>query len=423
MQAPLGIQNIFRSLQYRNYRLFFGGQSLSLIGTWVQRIAVPWLVYHLTGSAYLLGLVGFASQVPTFLLAPFAGALTDRWDRYRILLITQLLSMVQALTLALLYYSGTIQIWHIVTLSVLLGAINAFDIPARQSLVVEMVERKEDLGNAIALNSTMVNGARLLGPSVAGLLIASLGEGICFLLNGISYGFVLLSLLLMRLNNRPHQTQRPGVWSAIKEGFGYSFGFPPIRAILLLLALISLMGMPYVVLMPVFAKEILHGGSHTFGFLIGGSGLGALSGALYLASRRSVLGLESLLPRYATLFGLGLIAFALSRNIYLSFVLMVLTGAGMMLQMAASNTIIQTLVDNDKRGRVMSIFTMAFMGTVPFGSYMAGSLAAWWGAPNTILLGGVCCLVGAAWFANRLPTLRRQIRPILRARQSDHLEQ
>jgi MFS family permease len=405
-----GLKIVFRSFQYRNYRLFFGGQSISLIGTWIQRIATPWLVYHLTDSVFLLGLVGFAGQLPTFIIAPFAGVLTDRWNRYHILIVTQIASMIQAFILALLYLTGTIAVWHIVLLSIFLGFVNAFDVPARQSFVVEMVEKKEDLGNAIALNSSMVNGARLLGPSIAGVLITFAGEGICFLLNGISYLFVIGSLLLMKVAPRKINGQNTRVLTELKEGFSYAFGFAPIRYIILLLAVVSLMGMPYTVLAPVFAKEILHGGSHTFGFLMGASGLGALTGALYLASRKNILGLVRIVPLAAGIFGLGLITFSLSRNLSLSLVLMVITGLGMMLQMASSNTIIQTIIDDDKRGRVMSFYTMAFMGTAPFGSFIAGALAKIIGAPNTILIGGIVCILGALIFARKLPELKKMVR-------------
>ena len=367
-----GLKIIFRSLQYRNYRLFFGGQSISLIGTWIQRIAMPWLVYRLSDSSFLLGVVGFAGQIPTFLLAPFAGVLSDRWNRYHILIVTQILSMVQALILASLFFSGAIRVSHIVILSILLGCINAFDVPSRQAFVIEMVENSEDLSNAIALNSSMVNGARLLGPSIAGILIASTNEGMCFLLNSISYLFVVASLILMRVKPRKRENKNSNVLIALKEGFSYTFNFEPIKSIILLLALISLMGMPYAVLMPVIAKEILHGDSFTFGFLMGASGVGALMGGIYLASRRNVLGLEKIIPLSASVFGLGLITFSLSRVFLLSSILMVVTGLGMMLQMASSNTIIQTVVDDDKRGRVMSLYTMAFMGSAPFGSFIAG---------------------------------------------------
>ena len=406
------LKNTFRSLKYRNYRLYFFGQGISLIGTWIQRITTPWLVYHLTNSAFLLGLVSFAGQIPTFLIAPFAGVVTDRWNRYHLLIITQIAAMIQALILAFLYLNGTIEIWHIVVLSVFLGIVNAFDVPARQSFVVEMVEKREDLGNAIALNSSMVNGARLIGPSIAGMLIAFTGEGVCFLLNGLSYLFVIASLLFMKITPRKIDRQKKRVIREMKEGFIYTFGFSPIRYTILLLALISLVGMPYAVLMPVFAKEVLHGGSHTFGFLMGASGLGALLGALYLASRKSILGLEKLIPMAAATFGLGLIAFSMSRYFLLSLGLMVFVGLGMMLQMASSNTILQTIVDDDKRGRVMSFYTMAFMGTAPFGSFMAGGLASTFGAPNTLLIGGIACIIGAVIFAGKIPRLKEAIRPI-----------
>ena len=406
------LKSTFRSLRYQNYRLFFYGQSISLIGTWIQRITTPWLVYDLTHSAFMLGLVGFAGQIPTFLISPLAGVMTDRWNRYHLLIYTQIAAMIQAFVLAFLYLSGTIEVWHIVVLSLLLGCVNAFDVPARQSFVIEMVEKKEDLANAIALNSSMVNGARLLGPSIAGLLIAFTGEGMCFLINGLSYIFVIISLLLMTIAPKKPKVQNKQIIKNLKEGFTYTFGFAPIKYIILLLALVSLMGMPYAVLMPVFSKEILHGSAHTFGFLMGASGLGALMGALYLASRKSILGLAKLIPRATLVFGLGLIAFSFSRNFIISMALMVVIGLGMMLQMACSNTILQTIVEDDKRGRVMSIFTMAFMGTAPFGSFMAGSLASSIGVSNTLLFGGAACIVGAYFYSRKLPELKKAIRPV-----------
>lgn len=403
---------IFRSLQYRNFRLFFGGQSISLIGTWIQQIATPWLVYHLTGSVFLLGVVGFAGQIPAFLIAPFAGVMIDRWNRYHVLIATQILSMIQALLMAFLFFTGLIDIWQIVLLSVLLGCINSFDVPARQSFVIEMVEKRKDLGNAIALNSTMFNAARLIGPSIAGMLIAFTNEGICFLINGISYVFVVASLLSMKLIPREIINKDTRVLQELKEGFSYVFGFAPVKYILLLLGLSSLTGMSFTVLMPVFAKEILHGGSHTFGFLVGASGVGALIAALYLASKKNVLGLFRNIPLTAGIFGFGLITFSLSRFYGLSLVLMVIAGFGMMLQMASSNTILQTVVDDDKRGRVMSFYTMAFMGTAPFGSLLAGGLAHIIGAPYTLLIGGVAIVAGALIFARKLPELRKMIRSV-----------
>ena len=408
-----GLKGIFRSLRYRNYRLFFSGQSLSLIGTWVQRIAIPWLVYRLTGSAFLLGFVGFAGQIPTFILAPFAGVLTDRLNRYHIMIVSQILSMIQALALALLFFTNTIEVWNVLLLSVIQGCINAFDTPARQSFVIEMVEDKNDIGNAVALNSSMFNGARLVGPSIAGVLIASLGEGACFLINGISYIFVVISLLLMKVKpQEKKKTKDTNIIKEFKEGFTYTFGFPPIRSIIILLTLISLMGMPFSVLMPIFAKDIFHGGSHIFGFLMGASGVGALIGAAYLASRKSVVGLDKLIPLAAVVFGLGLVCFSLSSSFPLSIILMIITGVGMMMQTACSNTILQTISDNDKRGRVMSFYTMAFMGTAPIGSFLAGSMASMIGAPATLLIGGIACVIGALIFAQKLPSFIKLVRPI-----------
>jgi len=381
----LGLSSIVRSLHYRNFRLFFYGQSISLIGTWIQRITVPWLVYRLTGSVFLLGMVGFAGQIPTFIMSPFAGVLIDRWNRHKILIVTQVLALIQALVLAFLFYGKSISVWHIGILSVFLGIINAFDMPARQSFVVDMIEKKEDLGNAIALNSSMVNSARLIGPSIAGVLISLTGEGMCFMINAISYIFVIAFLLMMKIKPRKIEVQDVKAFQKFKEGFSYTFGFIPIRYIIFLLALVSLMGMPYTVLMPVFAKTILHGGSHTFGFLMGASGIGALMGAIYMASRKNAAGLESFIPWFAAIFGFGLITFSLSHYFILSMFLMLITGFGMLMQMTSSNTILQTIVDDDKRGRVMSFYTMAFMGTAPFGSLLAGALASKVGAPTTLV--------------------------------------
>ena len=407
-----GFVGILRALRHRNYRLFFSGQGISLIGTWMQQIAMNWLVYRLTNSAFLLGVVGFSSRIPTFVFASFAGVLADRWNRHRALVVTQTLSTVQALILAALVLTGIINIWHVILLSFSLGFINAFDIPIRQSFVVDIIERREDLGNAIALNSSLVNGARLVGPSIAGMLIATLGEGICFLLNGISFVAVIVALLAMKIKPDGRGKQNPNVLRGLQEGFSYAFGFAPIRFILLLLALVSLMGMPYMVLMPIFAGKILHGGPRAFGFLLGASGLGALMGALYLASRRSVLGLGKMIVIASGVFGIGLIAFSLSRVFWLSLLAMLLTGFGMMVQMASSNTVLQTIVEEDKRGRVMSFYTMAYMGMVPFGSLLGGGLASLIGAPGTVMLGGATCILGSFLFARKLPLLKEMVRPI-----------
>lgn len=406
------INTIFRSLQYRNYRLFFTGQSISLIGTWMQRIALPWLVYRMTGSEFLLGLVSFAGQIPTFLLAPFAGVMTDKFNKYKVLLTTQVLSLVQASVLAFLSLTGVIQIWQIVMLSIILGCINAFDVPSRHSFVVEMVEKKEDLGNAIALNSMMFNGARLIGPSIAGLLLAATGEGICFLINAVSYIFVIGSLLKMQVINREVKKESGSFYAEMKEGFNYTFGFAPIRHLILLLGIISLMGASYQLLMPVFAKDVLHGDSGTFGFLMGAAGFGALIGALFLASRETVIKLGRLIPAAAALFGIGLVILSFTSYFPLSLVLMIVAGLGLMLHTASSNTILQTITDDDKRGRVMSFYTMAIMGTAPFGSLIAGSLAKAIGTPLTMLTGGLTCIIGAFVFYRKLPELKRIVRPV-----------
>ena len=373
---------------------------------------MSWLVYRVTGSVFLLGMVGFMGFFPTFILAPVAGVAADRWNRLGLLVATQTLSMIQALILASLVLQGSILVWHIFALSIFLGVVNAFDIPARQSFVVEMVENRDDLANAIALNSAMFNGARLLGPSIAGIVIAAFGEGICFLLNGISYVAVIAALLAMRIPPKKSETSRAHVLKGMKEGFVYTFGFPPIRAVLLLLALVSLMGMPFVVLMPFFAKDVLQGGPHTLGFLMAGSGAGSLLGALYLASRRGVLGLGRVIVFASNLFSIGLIGFSFSRVVWLSLLMLFITGFGMMVQMASINTILQTIVEDDKRGRVMSFYSMAAMGMTPFGSLLAGTLSEIIGPANTVLVGGASCLMGAWYFAAKLPKMREMVRPI-----------
>lgn len=400
---------VLRSFQYRNYRLFFSGQGISLMGTWIQNIAMSWLVYSLTQSALILGLVGFASQIPTFLLTPFAGVLVDRWNRHKTLIITQTLAMFQAFFLALLVKTGNVSVWHIIPLSLFLGLVNAFDMPTRQSFVVDIIERREDLGNAIALNSSMFNGARLIGPSLAGILISAVGEGVCFFLNGISYLAVIAALFAMKVTPENIGNKHTHVLKGLKVGFSYTFGSTPIRSIILLLGLVSLMGMPFAVLMPVFAKEILHGGAHTLGFLMGFSGMGALAGAIFLASRKDIRGLVIIIPLAAGILGLGLIAFSRSSVMWLSLILMLFTGFGMMVQMASSNTVIQTIVDDDKRGRVMSLYTMAFMGMAPFGSLFAGGLANRLGAPNTLLIGGVSCILGAIVFASKYSIINKAV--------------
>jgi len=402
----------WRALRHRNFRLFFGGQSISLIGTWMTRIATAWLVYRLTKSSLLLGTVSFAGQIPTFLLAPFAGVLVDRMNRRNVLVWTQVLAMVQSLALAALTLSRHITIHEILALSVFQGVINAFDMPGRQSFMVQMVENRGDLSNAIAINSSMVNLARLVGPSLAGLVIAATNEGWCFLIDGVSYIAVIASLLLMRVHVDALKRSTASMLDQLKEGWTYVSNFAPIRTILLLFAVISLMGMPFVVLMPVFAAQVLHGGPHTLGFLMGALGVGALTSALSLVLRKSVRGLLKMIPIAAAVFGTGLIAFGLSHVLWLSLLLMLFTGFGMMQGLTASNTIIQTLVPEDKRGRVMSYYTVAFVGMAPFGSLMAGGLAHAIGAPHTVIFSGVACIAGSLWFWSRIKVIRKDMRPI-----------
>jgi MFS family permease len=409
---PTERRSILRALRHRNYRLFFAGQSLSLVGTWITRIATSWLIYRLTGSALLLGIVGFCGQIPTLFLAPVAGVFVDRWDRHRVLVVTQVLSMLQSLALAVLALAGIITVAEVLALQVCQGVINAFDTPARQAFVVSMIEDRADLANAIALNSSMVNASRILGPSIGGVLIAAAGEGWCFLVDAISYLAVIASLLAMRV---VREERRPGATRLIEElttGFRYVTGFVPIRTVLLLLAVVSTMGMPYAVLMPAVAAKLLHGGPHTLGWLMTASGVGALAGAFFLAARPSVLGLGRVIATASGTFGAGLVALGLSRALWLSLLIMPLIGAGFMVSLAASNTIIQTLTEEHLRGRVMAFYTMAFLGTAPLGSLLAGVLADRIGEPATIGAGGVVCLLGAGWFASRLPRLRKLIRPI-----------
>lgn len=405
-------QVLVRALRHRNYRLFFGGQGISLIGTWMTRVATGWLVYRLTGSAFLLGLVSFAGQIPILFLGPFAGVWVDRLNRHRVLVVTQVLSMLESFALAGLALAHIITVHEVIWLNLFQGAVNAFDMPARQAFLVEMVEDPEDLGNAIALNSSLVNGARLIGPSIAGLIIAVAGEGYCFLIDGFSYMAVIASLLAMVVAVKSVTRHEESVLTELRAGWTYVSRFAPISSILLLLTVISLVGMPYTALMPIFAGKILHGGAHTLGFLMAAVGVGALIGAVRLAARKTVLGLGRLLPITAAGFGASLIAFAASHQIWLSLALLVVTGYCFMQQMASSNTILQTIAENEMRGRVMSFYAMSFQGIAPFGSLIAGAAANRIGAPYTLMIGGAICVIGAGLFALQLPTIRRLIRPI-----------
>jgi MFS family permease len=406
--ARLGLT---RALAHRNYRLFFSGQSVSLVGTWITRVATSWLVYRLTHSALLLGVVGFWGQIPSLVLSPFAGVFVDRWDRHKILVWTQVLSALQSLALAILALTNTITVVWIIVLQVAQGMINAFDTPARQSFVVQMVDDPADLPNAIALNSTMVNASRIIGPSIGGLIIAAVGEGWCFMIDAISYIAVIASLLAMNVAKKPIRA-RGAMLDELRAGFKYVVGFAPVRTALTLLAIVATMGMPYTVLMPIIATNVLHGGPHTLGFLMTASGAGAVCGALYLASRSSVLGLGRIMMFATMTFGAALVVFGLVRVFWAALLVLPFVGGGMMVEMASTNTILQTVTEEHLRGRVMAFYTMAFLGTAPIGSLIAGVAASRIGASNTIVLGGVACILGGIWLGFMLPSLREQIRPI-----------
>ena len=407
-----GFKFILRALRYKNYRLYFIGQGVSLVGTWMQQVAMSWLIYRLTHSAMLLGVVAFVSQIPHLFIAPFAGVLVDRLNRHRILVVTQILSTLQATILAVLVLTNKIAIWHIIPLGLFLGIINAVDAPTRQSFVVHMVDKK-DLGNAIALNSAMFNGARLIGPTLAGITIAAFGEGLCFLFNAISFLAVIWALLLMDMPAFRPEKNNTHILKDLKEGLVYAFGSPTIRAILIQVSSMSLIGMSYVVLMPIFAQDILRGGPQTLGLLMAGFGIGAFFGALFLASGKETRRLLKMIAIASLIFSSALVFFSFSRWFPLSMGIIMFLGFGMMAQMVSCNTLIQTIVDDDKRGRVMSFYTMSFMGISPFGSLIMASMASRLGAPVTTLIGGLCCLFVALFFIIRLPSLRHDVNKTL----------
>ena len=403
---------MFRALRYRNFQLFFGGQLISLVGTWMDNIAEAWLVYRLTGSSLLLGTVAFAGQIPVFLLAPIGGMVADRWDRRRVVIATQAASMVLAGILAGLTLSGRVKVWEVILLASLMGVVNAFDIPARQAFLVDMVGR-EDLMNAIALNSSMFNGARVIGPAIAGILVASIGEGWCFFANSVSYIAVIAGLLMMRIGRRAVEAHHASAFEHIAEGFRFVRHTAPILALLLLLGLVSLVAMPYSVLMPIFAARILHGNATTLGTLMGATGIGALTGALVLASRTGLKGLSRWVAVSCAGFGAALILFSFSRWYLLSVILLVPVGFAMMVQMASSNTLIQAMVPDRLRGRTMAVYSMMFMGMAPLGSLLSGALADRIGAPWTVALGGLGAIIGAFIFARSLPKLRVEARQLI----------
>jgi len=406
------LAHAWRALRHRNFRLFFLGQSISLIGNWMTRLATTWLVYHLTGSALLLGIVSFAGQIVSFALGPIAGVWVERLDRQKLLVWTQAAAAAQSLALAVLTLAHVITLGEIIALSAFQGLINAFDMPGRHSFLIQMVDDRQDLGNAVAINSSMANGARLVGPAIAGLVIAAVGEGWCFMIDGLSYFAVIASLLLMRI--RPVDVRRTttSTFEQLREGWDYVRGFRPIRSILLLFALVSLMGYPYAVLLPLFAAEVLHGGPTTLGWLTGASGVGALISGVSLTLRKSVVGLTRMVQVASALLGVALMLFGLSHTFLLSIALMVMVGFGLMQAAAASNTIIQSLVPEDKRARAMSYYATAFFGAAPFGSLFAGALASRIGAPITVIITGACCAAGSLWFMFELPKIRPIMRPI-----------
>ena len=417
-EEPLGsISHTWRALRHRNFKLFFFGQSVSLMGTWMTRLATAWLVYRLTHSAFLLGVVSFSGQIVSFLLGPLAGVWVERMERRRLLIVTQIAGAAQSLALAALTLAHVITLGEIIALMAFQGLINAFDMPGRQSFLIQMVDDRSDLANAIAINSSMANGARLVGPAIGGLIIAAFGEGWCFLLDGVSYFAVVASLLLMRVAALDARPSDGGLLRELREGWDYVSGYRPIRTILLLFGLTCLMGWPYSVLLPVFAAKVLHGGAHTLGWLTAASGVGAFSSALALAMRKSIGGLTRTLQAAAALLGVGLILFGLSHVLWLSLALMVVVGFGLIQAAAVSNTVIQSLVPDDMRARVMGYYTMAFFGAAPFGSLFAGTLAQHIGAPHTVMLTGACCIGGAAWFTLQLPKIRPEMRASYREKE------
>jgi len=406
----------FRALRYYNYRLFFFGQIISLSGTWMQSVAQSWLVYRLTGSVTLLGLIGFAGQFPIFLLAAFGGAVADKHSRRNILIATQAMAMVTASALAFLTLTNLIEVWHLFVLAAISGVINAFDIPARQSFVADMVSR-DDLLNAVALNSSVFNSARIIGPAIAGILVAVVGEGWCFLSNAVSYIAVLAGLLAMHITPKIASLSKISAAEKIKEGFVFVAQTKPIRSLMLLLGLVSLMGMPYAVLMPIFAEEILQGGVRGLGILMGASGFGALIAALTLAARKNLKGLGRWVAVSSGVFGLFLILFSLSRTFWMSAILLVPTGFSMMLQMASSNTLVQAMVPDHLRGRVMAVYSMMFMGMAPIGALFAGTIANYLGAPVTVAIGGAVCIAGSLIFGSQLDSFRYEAKRIIIALQ------
>jgi MFS family permease len=410
------ITNIFSSLRSRNYRLYFIGQGVSLIGTWMQNIALSWLVYRLTGSVFLLGLIGFTSQIPTFILTPFTGVLTDRYNRLKIMTAAQVFFMLQALAMTLLVLLNLVEVWHIIVLSTVFGIISAFDAPARQSLVIDLIDDPKNLGNAIALNSALFNGARLIGPAIAGVTIAAVGEGICFLLNTISFFAVIIALLWIKIPAKQAMVQNTKFKKSFTEGLLYTFQSVPLRTLIIMLAILSLFGFPFMVLLPAYAKEILHGSSDTLGFLMSAMGAGALMAAIYMASRKSVLGLGRIISVNTGILGLAVVLSSFSETIAVSLIALFFGGLSMILLLASINTMIQTMADEDKRGRVMSFYAMALMGTTPIGNLLAGSVASGIGIRYTLLIGGIIIVLTGILFQINRKSLRKYVFPIYQSK-------
>ncbi|MBI1370476.1 MAG: MFS transporter [Planctomycetes bacterium] len=421
---PQALHNAVRALRHRNYRLFFYGQGISLMGTWLQQVALPWLTFRITGSAFMLGLVGFLSQAPILALGPIAGVVSDRVRRHRLIMVTQTLAMIQAFVLAALTLSGHIQVWQIIVLSITLGCIAAFDIPSRQAFMLQMIDDRQDIGNAIALNSSLVNLARMIGPAIGAALIGVAGEGVCFAINGATYIAAIAALMMMRLNPVAIARKKESLFASFRDGFDFTYGFPPIRALMLLLTMASITGMCFTTLMPVYAKDILGGDESTYSFLMGASGLGALIGAGYLTMRPGVLGLGKFLPMGCGLLGVSMIVFSMTSNIYVAALMRLFGSMGIVTQMAASNTILQTVVDDERRGRVMSFFSMAFIGMAPFGALLGGFLAEpeHLGPRWTVMCVGIVSLVAAGLFLTQFRRLRALMLPVY-AKLGHHLPQ
>jgi MFS family permease len=410
-----GFADMFRALRHRNYLLYFIGQGISLVGTWMQRIAIAWLVYRITGSALLLGAVDFAGQLPIFFLTPFAGVIADRYNLKKIMIITQVLFMVQALIMAYLVLTNTIQMWQIFALSIFMGLINALDTPVRQAFLVSVVDDRNDLGNAIAMNSAIFNGARLIGPSIAGIAIAAMGEGVCFLVNGLSYIAVIIALFMIKIVVEEHKADgNQDIFRQLKEGIVYAFGFRPIRDVLIIVTVVSLVVFPYMMLMPVFVKDVLNEGAQTMGFLMAASGFGALTAAVYMASRSSLQGFWKTIPVAISILGIGLFALSFAKHVLVSMILLYVIGLGLVVFVSTINTLLQTIVEDDKRGRIMSLYGTALLGVTPFGSMLAGVIVNKTGAPVMLMIAGLVCIASAVVFALRLPLLRSSIIPLYR---------